>query len=302
YVQIADALYESEVLNILVWDAGMKARAAELCEKRGIDLKRINFHITDYADVWIRDYGPIFLVNNGKKQAAMAHWIFDSWGEKYEDLITDTRIPSVINQKLQLTCFMPGIVLEGGSVDVNGRGTLLTTEQCLLSRNPHLPRKEIERYLADYFGVNHVVWLKGGVAGDDTDGHVDNVARFVNPTTVVCAYEEDEKDENHSILKENYEILLRSTDQDGNKLNIIKLPMPGFVGDGKDRLPASYLNFYVGNGAVLVPVFGHANDRSALNAIQEVFRTKKVVGINCVDLVYGLGTIHCITQQQPAAK
>ncbi|MFQ5968920.1 MAG: agmatine deiminase family protein [Nitrososphaerales archaeon] len=302
YVQIVGAVCKSEELNLLVKDDAMKVKVAELFKKRDIDLKRINFHLMDYADVWIRDYGPFFLTNNSKQQTAMVHWIFDSWGGKYKELMKDTQIPSIINQKLQLTYFTPGIVLEGGAIDVNGRGTLLTTERCLLNRNHCLSRREIEKYLTDYLGVSHIIWLKGGVAGDDTDGHVDNIARFVNPTTVVCAYEEDEKDENHSILTENYEILLKSKDQDGNKLNIIKLPMPVFVGDGNERLPASYLNFYVGNNVVLVPIFRDSNDQLALNAIQEVFPTRKIVGINCADLLYGFGTIHCITQQQPAAK
>jgi agmatine deiminase len=191
--------------------------------------------------------------------------------------------------------------LEGGSIDVNGKGTLLTTEQCLLNknRNPNLSKSEIEKFLKDHLGVRYVLWLKNGICGDDTDGHIDDLARFVNPTTIVCAFEEDEKDENYSPLKENYELLLKSVDQDGNKLNIVKLPMPSAVGnDG--RLPASYTNFYIGNSKVLVPIFGHKNDQVALAILQKLFLDRKVVGINCVDLVHGFGTIHCISQQQPS--
>ncbi len=203
---------------------------------------------------------------------------------------------------MKIPCFTPGIILEGGSIDVNGKGTLITTEQCLLNkkRNPDLSKKEIEFFLMEYLGVKKVIWLKEGIAGDDTDGHVDDIGRFVNPFTLLCAYEDDKDDENHAILKNNYDILKNSTDQDGNRFNIIKLPMPGFVGDGERRLPASYANFYIGNDVVLVPVFGHENDQKALNIVQDCFPTRKAVGIHCFDLVHGLGTIHCVSQQQPA--
>lgn len=310
YLDIISALHKSEHVNLFVKDTGAKTRVAALLRERGIDPKRITFYAWGYTDVWMRDYGPIFLVNKNIKKSAMVHWIFDAWGGKYAGHMKDTGIPDVINQKLQLDRFTPGIVLEGGSIDVNGSGTLMTTEQCLLNknRNPNLSRKEIEVYLMDYLGVRNFIWIKGGVAGDDTDGHVDDIARFVNSKTVMCAYEENKKDENYSILKENYEILLKSRDQDGNRLNVIRLPMPPkidsrFADSGNKlpaRLPASYLNFYIGNMAVLVPVFGHKNDRLALRLIQKAFPGRKAIGIDCNDLIYGLGAIHCITQQQPA--
>jgi len=300
YVQLISALHESEKVNLLVKDDAMRAKISVLLKEKDIDIAKIHFTVFDYADVWIRDYGPVFVVNKAKK-LAMLHWVFNAWGGKYEELIRDTRIPEMINKRMQLKYFKPGIVLEGGSIDVNGRGTLLTTEQCLLNenRNPNLSREKIEQYLKDYLGVSNIIWLKKGIAGDDTDGHVDDIARFVAPETVLCAYEEDENDENYPALKENYEILLESKDQDGNDLKVIKLPMPGCVG-GDERLPASYANFYIGNKVVLVPVFGHENDRRALKIIQEVFPDRKVAGIDCTELVYGFGAIHCITQQQPA--
>jgi agmatine deiminase len=191
--------------------------------------------------------------------------------------------------------------LEGGSIDVNGEGTLLTTEQCLLNknRNPDLDKSQIEAYLSDYLGVQHFIWLKCGILGDDTDGHIDDLARFVNPNTIVCAYEDDFYDADYEVLKENYEVLARSVDQNGKELKIIKLPMPKVVSDEGYRLPASYTNFYIGNEKVLVPVFDHPNDSKALDILQGLFPTRKVVGIRCVDLVYGFGTIHCISQQQP---
>lgn len=190
--------------------------------------------------------------------------------------------------------------MEGGSIDVNGRGTVLTTEQCLLNsnRNPSLNKEEIESYLKEFLGIRKVIWLLKGIAGDDTDGHVDDIARFVNPTTVLCAYEDDPEDENFLPLKQNYELLCCETDQDGNPLKVIKLPMPGRVG-AERRLPASYANFYIGNEVVMMPVFGHRNDKVALKIIQEAFPERWVVGINCLEMVHGLGTVHCISQQQP---
>lgn len=303
YVQIVKNIHENEYVNLFVKDDAMQEKVTDLFKKKGINLERVRFFQFDYADVWFRDYGPIFVLNRDG-ELAMVHWIFNSWGEKYPELLKDSQIPQVINSKWGLSCFRPRIVLEGGSIDVNGKGTLLTTEQCLLNknRNPHLSKDEIEKILKDHFGVRHIIWLKEGIIGDDTDGHIDDLARFVNPTTIVCAYEEDEKDENHALLKENYELLLNSVDQNGNKLNIVKLPMPGVIKYEGKRLPASYANFYIGNSVVLVPIFGHKKDKKALATIQKLFPERKVVGINCADLVYGLGTLHCISQQQPSTS
>jgi agmatine deiminase len=301
YVQIVKLIHEGESVNLFVKDDTMQQKATRMFENADIDLGKVRFYQFDYADVWFRDYGPTFVVN-GERELAMVHWIFNSWGEKYPELLKDSQIPKVINLQMHLRCFEPGIVLEGGSIEVNGQGTVLTTEQCLLNknRNPSLSKAEIETRLKDFLGAHHVLWLKQGIVGDDTDGHIDDLARFVNPSTVVCALEEDEGDENYAVLKENYEILLRSTDQDGQKLKVVKLPMPERVtGEGK-RLPASYANFYVGNETVLVPVFGHKNDEVSLSILREQFPGRRVAGVNCVDLVYGLGTIHCITQQQPS--
>jgi agmatine deiminase len=302
YVQIVKRIHEGECVNLFVKDDDTQKKAASLFEKENIDLTKVNFFQFNYADVWFRDYGPTFLVNE-KCELAMVHWIFNSWGEKYDELLRDRQIPRVINQKMQIPRFEPGIVLEGGSIEVNGKGTVLTTEQCLLNknRNPNLNKQQIENYLKDYLGVTNIVWLKEGILGDDTDGHVDDLARFVNPTTVVCVFEEDKEDFNYSVLKENYEILIQSIDQNGKKFKIIKLPMPGTVEGEGMRLPASYANFYVGNKTVLVPIFGCKNDKIALRILQEQFPNRRIVGINCSDIVVGLGTIHCITQQQPCS-
>jgi len=264
----------------------------------------VEFWVHDYADVWFRDYGPIFMVDTARRALAMTHWVFNAWGGKYETLMKDTRIPEVINEKLLLPRFAPGIVLEGGSIDVDGIGTLLTTEQCLLNsnRNPSLTRSEIESCLMNNLGVKKVLWLREGISGDDTDGHVDDIARFVGQAKVLCALEEDPTDENHEPLSENFELLSRSTDCNGTPLQVIPLPMPGFVGDSEGRLPASYANFYIGNSVVLAPVFNHPNDSKALEIIQSAFPNRRVVGIDCRNLVHGLGTIHCISQQQPSVN
>lgn len=301
YVSIIKAIHESEFVNLLTRDELMQARVADLLKRAGVNLRLLKFHLVDYADVWFRDYGPTFVVNRPEKRLAMINWIFNAWGEKYLELTGDSKIPRIINDDLKMECFRPGIVLEGGSIEVNGRGTVITTEQCLLNRNrnPGLHREQIEVYLREYLGACNIIWLKQGIAGDDTDGHVDDIARFVDPGTVLCAYEDDKDDDNYQALKENYEILSSAADQDGNPLKVIKLPMPGRVGKER-RLPASYANFYIGNGVVLVPIFGHKNDQAALNIIQEAFPNRKVVGINCKEMVHGLGTIHCISQQQPA--
>ena len=305
YLKMINVLHKNEYVNLFVKDSNMRSTVTRLLEQRGVDLQRINFYVWDYADVWFRDYGPIFVTNREKKQISFVHWIFNAWAGKYKDLAKDTQVPHVISNRLQLNNFRPGIVLEGGSVDVNGKGTVLTTTQCLLSsnRNPHLSKAEVEKFLMDYFGINHIIWLKSGVVGDDTDGHIDNLARFVSPRTVVCAYEEDEADENHSVLKENYEILLQSTDQDGKKLKVIKMPMPPAISmrvrGKKTRLPASYLNFYVANKVVLVPTYKHKNDSLVIRIIHSQFPSRKIIGIDCTDLIYGMGAIHCITQQQP---
>jgi agmatine deiminase len=301
FLRIIKLIHKDEYVNLFVKDANMKKKITGLFEKRKIDLKKIRFFEFDYADVWFRDYGPIFVMNQEQK-LAMVRWIFNSWGEKYEELLKDAQIPQVINDSMRLNCFEPGIVLEGGSIDVNGKGTLLTTEQCLLNknRNAQLGKEKIEKYLKDYLGVTKIIWLKCGIVGDDTDGHIDDLARFVNPTTVVCAFEEA-NDENAEVLRKNYEILCQSTDQDGKKLNIIKLPMPGNIECNKKRLPASYTNFYIGNKTVLVPTFESKNDKLAVSTLRKLFPTRKVVGIDCVDLICGFGAIHCISQQQPSA-
>jgi agmatine deiminase len=304
YTRMVKLLSESETVNLFVKNQSMKHKVIHMFREAQINLETVRFFVFSYADVWFRDYGPTFLLNQ-QRELAMVHWVFNAWGEKYDTLLKDRVIPDVINQEMQLKLFEPGIVLEGGSIDVNGKGTVLTTEQCLLNknRNPQLSKSEIESYLKGYLGASNVVWLKNGIEGDDTNGHVDDIARFVNPNTIVCAYEDDTADENHAILKENHDLLQSAKDQEGKKFSVVKLPMPDPVCDDEEkRLPASYANFYIGNKVVLAPVFGHKTDELALSILRRQFPDRKVAGINSVDLVYGLGSIHCVTQQQPSGK
>jgi agmatine deiminase len=303
YCDIIQAIHRQERVNLLVCDDVMRTFAAASLGKAGVDPARVHFHVREYADVWFRDYGPTFLVNREERSLAMVNWRFNAWGERYPELVADDGIPLALNNTLKIPVFSPGIVMEGGSIDTNGKGCLITTEQCLLNanRNPGLSREEIEDYLYEYLDVSHVIWLKSGIAGDDTDGHVDDVARFVDERTVLCAIEDDPLDENYAALQENYRILKGSSDQDGNPLRVIRMPMPGRVGD-EQRYPASYMNFYIGNGVVLVPVFGHVHDQVALALLGELFPERRIVGIDCNAMVAGMGAIHCISQQQPSVS
>ena len=295
YASIILALHSGQRIRLLVKDAGMEGEARRRLAGAGVVLAQVDFIHVPCEDSWIRDYGPTFVTNPASGQVALIKWIFNAWGNKYDDLIRDDHVPYELSRVLNMPMFEPGIVMEGGSIEVNGMGAVLTTEQCLLNknRNPKLSRGEIEDYLKEYLNVSVVMWLREGIAGDDTDGHIDDIARFVSPDTVVCAYEDDPANENHEILKDNYERLKSLV------ANVIKLPMPGYVGDRHGRLPASYANFYIGNAAVVVPAFAHANDQRALDILQKCFPTRRVVGVSAIAMVHGLGTIHCCSQQEP---
>lgn len=300
YAQIIAHLSRSELVNLIVMDEDMEAAAREKLRAAGALLENVRFHTIPTNDSWVRDYGPIFIAR--RSELAIVDCEYNSWGGKYPPFDLDNRVPSIIAQRLGLPRFELGMVLEGGSIDSNGRGALLATESCLLNpnRNPHLSKEQIESKLRDFFGASKVIWLARGIAGDDTDGHVDELARFVDERTVVVAMEEDPGDENYEPLMENYRRLQESTDQDGNPLRLIKLPMPRRLEHCGQRLPASYANFYIANRVVLVPTFDDPNDAAALAILQGLFEDRRVVGIRSADLVWGLGAIHCITQQQPA--
>lgn len=304
YLQMIAALAPHETVDLLVDDQKTEAAVRERCDAAIV--ARIRFHHVETVDSWIRDYGPNFLLGPAG-EIAFNDWIFNAWGNKYEALKQDDTIPQRLAPFLKMPAFTPGIVMEGGSIEVNGEGCILTSEQCLLNqnRNPDLSRAEIEGYLKEYLGVTKVLWLGEGIVGDDTDGHIDDIARFVSPNMIVCVVEEDSADANYEILQDNLARLKAMTDASGNPFEIATLPMPGIVGGTStaardlERLPASYANFYIANSVVLAPVFGHANDLRAVDTLQRLFPTRRIVPINCEPLVWGMGTIHCVTQQQP---
>lgn len=304
YAEIVRHLHQCERVHILVNDAKAEAGVRALLVKAGVELAQIDFHRWPTNRVWTRDYGPIFVVN-GKGQLALTDWRFNAWA-KYPDWQRDDAIPAKVQKLLECRGWQPHyggrrVVLEGGSIDVNGQGLLLTTEECLLSdvqaRNFGLDRADLEKVLADYLCVRQVIWLGHGIAGDDTHGHIDDLARFVGPRTVVTVVEEDPADVNYRPLQENLDRLRGQTD-----LEVIELPMPAPVVWRGQRLPASYANFYIANDRVLVPTFNDPRDRQALGILGDLFMERKVVGIHAVDLVWGLGTLHCLSQQQPAGQ
>jgi agmatine deiminase len=301
YYAFIQAVHVSERIELFVPTAVIHRKVRARLRETGADVSRIILHTSEYADIWIRDYGPTFVVNRVLGKTAMVRWNFNAWGGKYENQIRDGKMPHTMNRRLSLPMFEPGIVLEGGSIDVNGRGTVLTTRACLLNpnRNPALSADQIEDILREYLGVEKVIWLNDGVVGDDTDGHIDDIARFVGPSTVVCAYETDSADANYPALHDNYEILRQSSDQDGKPLKVIRLPMPAKVADIDERYPASYTNFYISNTVVVVPVFHDPHDAEALRILKEIFPDRTVTGIDARALVEGYGTFHCATQQQP---
>ncbi len=308
FLQMMAALAPHEIVNLLVDDAETETLVRQRCLFPSAD--NIRFHQLRTVDSWIRDYGPNFLLNRETPAVAYNDWIFNAWGNKYEELKRDDKIPAQLETRIGMQRFEPGIVMEGGSIEVNGNGIVMTTEQCLLNpnRNPKLDRESIEDHLQNYLGVQQVLWLGEGIVGDDTDGHIDDIARFVAPDTIICALEEDPADANYELLQDNLRRLQQATHLNGRKFEVVTLPMPGVVAAANDnspgaldRLPASYANFYIANNIVLAPIFGHANDKRALDTLQRVFPTRRIVGINCEPLVWGMGTIHCVTQQQPTS-
>ena len=302
YARIVGILSADQAVRVLADDPDAEAGARSLLGSRGVGLSSVSFLQVPTCDTWIRDYGPTFVVNDDRRRLAMVVWEFNAWGGKYEDLLGDNGIPALLNAQLGLEAFEAGLVLEGGSIEVNGRGLVLTTEQCMLhsNRNPRLGRGDLDTRLHDYLGAPEVLWLGEGIAGDDTDGHVDDIARFVSPDTVVCCLEPDPADVNHRALRDNYERLTRFRDRSGKGLRVVVLPMPRPVIAEGERLPASYANFYIGNRSVVVPVFDDPNDGPALETLRGCFPGRRVVGVDSRSMIRGLGAIHCCTQQQPA--
>ena len=325
YIQMIQALREGEKVYVLVDDKKTQERIEK---KMGIH-PHVLYPCIKTQDVWIRDYGPTFVTQQGAPppgptkqgtqrtstksyfsagaprvpglRTGMIPWHYNAYGEKYDELKADGHVPKAMNKILRLPTFEPDIIMEGGAIEVNGQGLCLTTEMCLLNknRNPHLGQKNIEALLGDYLNVDRILWLKHGIVGDDTDGHIDNLARFVSPHKIVYCLEEDPQDENYESLQKNLSDL--KTMSKGLNLEIIPLPMPGHVSNKKSgRLPASYANFYIANEVVLVPLYHQPNDKRVLSLFSDLFPQRKIVGIHATPLVWGFGSIHCVTQQQPA--
>lgn len=304
YAALIRELVAVEEVHINVWDSASEARIRQVLREHEVSMDRVFFHHFPAYEPWCRDHGPIFLVRqqDGERQRAIVDWGYNAWGGKYPPYDLDDAIPQYVARLRNLPLYSPAMILEGGSIEVNGAGCLLTSEACLLNpnRNPNLSQSEIEQYLKDYLGVNQILWLGEGIVGDDTDGHIDDMSRFVAPDTIVTVVEEDPADENYAILQDNLRRLRAMKDLSGRPFNILPLPMPGSVVHAEQRLPASYANFYIANGLVLAPTYRHPNDARALEVLRKVFPGRRVVGIDSTELIWGLGSFHCITQQEPA--
>jgi len=311
YAEIVRLLAARESVHLIVEDAAAEKRVKSMLQRAGANLDQVSFHRWPTDRGWTRDSGPIF-VRNAKGQVALTNWRFNAWA-KYDDWRLDEKLPARVEKLLGCPHWQPLVqnqdgakhcVLEGGSIDVNGAGLLLTTEECLLSevqqRNPGVSREQLERVFHDYLGIDQVIWLGRGIVGDDTHGHVDDIARFAAPDTIVAAVEPNTSDPNHAPLTENLALLKSARTPAGKQFTVVELPMPRPVVFRGQRLPASYANFYITNGLVLVPTFHDPNDRVALNTLAAVFPDREIVGIHSVDLIWGLGALHCMTQQQPA--
>jgi agmatine deiminase len=297
---MVEALIHSEQVCINISDGAHEAEARSVLH--GLPMERITFYRVATNEPWCRDHGPIFLTRDRHPTLAVVDWDYNAWGNKYPPFDLDEIVPTRLAQILKLPVFYPRMILEGGSIDVNGSGALLTSESCLLNknRNPNLSRHEIEQRLRDYLGVTEILWLGHGIAGDDTDGHIDDLTRFVSARRVVTVIEENRADENYEPLQQNL-ARLRDMKVDDRKLEILTLPMPGKIVREGLRLPASYANFYIANTRVLVPTFADPNDETAVSVLRHCFPDREVIGIDCRELIWGLGTFHCLTQQQPAA-
>jgi agmatine deiminase len=293
------ALLESEPVNINVCNGAHEAEARAVLD--GLPNERLTYHEIPTNEPWCRDHGPIFLTRAAEPRLAVVDWDYNAWGGKYPPHDLDDAVPTRVAAELELPVFYPRMILEGGSIEVNGAGALLTSESCLLNpnRNPQLNRAEIEQRLRDYVGVREILWLGDGIEGDDTDGHIDDLTRFVSERTVVTVVEKEESDPNFSPLQENLRRLSCLT-IGGERLEIIELPMPARIEREGMRLPASYANFYIANTSVLLPTFADPHDEAAVEIMARAFPTRKIVPIDCRELVWGLGAFHCLTQQQPA--
>ncbi len=301
YCQFIGYLTQGENVRINVADDTMKAAAILHLQAAGVNMNRIEFFYFATNDAWCRDHGPAFLLHKERAQKAVVDWGYNAWGNKYPPYDLDDVIPTKIAQHYGYPLFEPGIVMEGGSVEFNGNGTILTSVSCLLNanRNPHLSKTEIEKYLCDYYGQQQVLWVDDGIVGDDTDGHIDDTVRFVNENTVITVIEANKQDDNYALLQQNLKQLQTMRLWNGKQLNIIELPMPDEIVYEDQRLPASYANYYISNLHVIVPTFRSVKDDMAMQIIQQAYPDRTVVGIDSTDIIWGLGSFHCLSQQEP---
>ncbi|NUQ82881.1 MAG: agmatine deiminase family protein [Bacteroidetes bacterium] len=302
YSQFIREMARGEEVHININDESMEQSARHWLETTGGLPSNVFFHRFPTNDAWCRDHGPAFLINPQESQKkVIVDWGYNAWGGKYPPFDLDDVVPTRIAEYYGIPVYHPGIVMEGGSVDFNGRGTLLTTTACLLNenRNPHLTQAQIEEFLVSYYGVDHILWLGDGIVGDDTDGHIDDITRFVNPTTVVTVVEKKKSDENYDILQENLKMLKTMRLESGKQMDIVEIPMPAPVIYEDQRLPASYANFYIANSGVMVPTYRCKQDDEAIAILESVFKDRPVIGLDSTDIIWGLGSFHCLSQQEP---
>ncbi len=302
YLQLIKNISVGEKVGLIVNDEKLKEKVIQLLQNNNQNMAQIEFLVQKTNDSWCRDHGPAFLINPTTKQKMIVDWEYNAWGGKYPPFNDDNNIPKAIANYRGIEFVSPGIVMEGGSVEFNGAGTILTSKSCLLNqnRNPHLNQMQIEQYLFDFYGAKQVLWVEDGIVGDDTDGHIDDTTRFVNEDTVVTMVENNKNDENHAILNHNLKLLQKMRLYNGKPLNVVELPMPDPVIIEDFRAPASYGNFLICNAGVLVPTFQSKKDQIALDILQSVFKDRPVIGLDSTDIIWGQGSFHCLSQQEPA--
>lgn len=302
YADFVKEIAKSELVRINVRDEAMRSAAVRWLMEAETDLSKVEFYFHPTNDAWCRDHGPAFLINKKERTKAIVDWNYNAWGNKYPPFDLDDVIPTLIGKEFNLKVFHPGIIMEGGSVEFNGEGTILTSECCLLNpnRNPDLSKTQIEEYLCNFYGAEQILWVPEGIVGDDTDGHIDDTVRFINADTVITVVEEDKADENYELLQKNLSVLKTMRLLNGRQLNIVEIPMPDAVIYDDQRLPASYANFCITNNSVIVPVFQSDKDERALRIIENCFPSRKVIGIDSTDIIWGLGSFHCLSQQEPS--
>ena len=301
YLAFIKAISQGENVGIIANDAHLKEFISSELDRTGVDLSKIEFVVKPTNDAWCRDHGPSFVINEKTKEKAIVNWGHNAWGGKYPPYDDDNRTPEAIASYLNLPVFNPGIIMEGGAVEFNGAGSLLTSRSCLLNlnRNPHLNQSQIEATLCQYYGVEQILWVEGGIVGDDTDGHIDDTTRFVNEDTVIACVEHDPNDENFEILQTNLQMLKSMRLVNGKQLNIIEIPMPKAVIIDDFRTPGSYANFLITNAGVITPIFNNPNDQVAIDILEKAFPDRRIIPLEATEIIWGQGSFHCLSQQEP---